>query len=52
MRAILHYTEPGDVVLGGFTDLGMTGVAAQPRGRPDPELTCAIGAEWKQGQRI
>ncbi len=29
MRYILHYTEPGDMVLDGFCGTGMTGVAAQ-----------------------
>lgn len=29
MRYILHYTEPGDVILDGFCGTGMTGVAAQ-----------------------
>ncbi len=29
MRYILHYTEPGDVILDGFAGSGMTGVAAQ-----------------------
>lgn len=29
MRYILHYTDPGDVVLDGFCGTGMTGVAAQ-----------------------
>ena len=29
MRHILHYTEPGDVVMDGFCGSGMTGVAAQ-----------------------
>lgn len=29
MRYILHYTEPGQVVLDGFCGTGMTGVAAQ-----------------------
>ncbi|MAK49099.1 MULTISPECIES: DNA methyltransferase [unclassified Marinobacter] len=29
MRYILHYTEPGDVVLDGFCGTGMTGVAAR-----------------------
>jgi hypothetical protein len=28
MRYILHYTDPGDVVLDGFCGTGMTGVAA------------------------
>jgi DNA modification methylase len=29
MRYILHYTEPGDLVLDAFSGTGMTGVAAQ-----------------------
>lgn len=29
MRYILHYTDPGDVVLDGFCGTGMTGVAAE-----------------------
>jgi 16S rRNA G966 N2-methylase RsmD len=29
MKYILHYTQPGDVVLDGFAGTGMTGVAAQ-----------------------
>jgi DNA modification methylase len=29
LRYILHYTEPGDIVLDGFAGTGMTGVAAQ-----------------------
>jgi len=29
MKYILHYTEPGDIVLDGFAGTGMTGVAAQ-----------------------
>jgi hypothetical protein len=29
MRYILHYTEPGDVILDGFCGTGMTGVAAK-----------------------
>ncbi len=28
MRYLLHYTEPGDVILDGFSGTGMTGVAA------------------------
>ena len=29
MRYILHYTDPGDLVLDGFSGTGMTGIAAQ-----------------------
>lgn len=35
MRYILHYTEPGDIVLDGFCGSGMTGVAAQLCGAKD-----------------
>ena len=34
MRFLLHYTQPGDVVLDGFCGTGMTGVAAQACGMP------------------
>ena len=36
--AILHYTDPGDVVLDGFSGSGMTGVAVQMCRQPDAEL--------------
>jgi DNA modification methylase/DNA-directed RNA polymerase subunit RPC12/RpoP len=45
MRYILHYTEPGDIVFDGFCGTGMTGVAAQMCGNPDPELKAKIEAE-------
>ena len=35
--SILHYTEPGDIVLDGFCGSGMTGVAAQWCGAAPPE---------------
>ncbi len=35
MRYILHYTDPGDIVLDGFCGAGMTGVAAQLCGDAD-----------------
>ena len=41
MRYILHYTEPGDVVLDGFAGTGMTGVAAQLCG--DRETVESLG---------
>jgi hypothetical protein len=34
MRYILHYTEPGDIVLDAFCGTGMAGVAAQLCGSP------------------
>lgn len=38
MRYILHYTNPGDIVLDGFAGSGMTGVAAQMCGMRDVEI--------------
>lgn len=45
IRAILHYAEPGDVVLDGFAGSGMTGVAAQICANPDAEFKLAVEAE-------
>lgn len=47
MRAILHYTEPGDVMLDGFAGSGMTGVAAQLCGLPDAEYKKLVDEEWR-----
>ena len=38
MRYILHYTQPGDVVLDGFAGTGMTGVAASMCENPSAEF--------------
>ena len=46
MRYILHYTKPGDVVFDGFCGTGMTGVAAQLCGSPDPDFRATVEAEW------
>lgn len=45
VRFLLHYTQPGDVVLDGFAGSGSTGVAAQACGQPDPELRQRIDTE-------
>ena len=45
MRFLLHYTQPGDVVLDGFCGTGMTGVAAQACGMPPSDLRRKIEAE-------
>ena len=42
MRYILHYTKPGDLVFDGFCGTGMTGVAAQMCGHPEPAFKSAI----------
>jgi DNA modification methylase len=48
MRYILHYTQPGDIVLDGFAGTGMTGVAAQLCGNSDAETKSKIEREWKE----
>jgi hypothetical protein len=51
MRAILHYTSPGDLVLDGFCGSGMTGVAAQMCGNPDNEFKQALEEECRRNRR-
>lgn len=54
MRYILHYTEPGDIVFDGFCGTGMTGVAAQVCGNPEPEFKSLVQkdqADVKWGTR-
>ena len=43
--SILHYTEPGDIVLDGFCGSGMTGVAAQFCGSAPAEYRMALDAD-------
>lgn len=45
--SILHYTEPGDVVLDGFAGSGMTGVAAQWCGTAPPDYRAKLEQQWK-----
>ena len=57
MRYILHYTKPGDIVFDGFCGTGMTGVAAQMCGNPDPVFKMQIenempGIEWGSRKAI
>lgn len=47
MRYLLHYTQPGDIVLDGFAGTGMTGVAAHICDNPDSELKYLIEKEFK-----
>lgn len=49
--SILHYTEPGDVVLDGFCGSGMTGIAAQWCGTAPPEFRTALEAAWAAEKR-
>ena len=50
--SILHYTEPGDVVLDGFCGSGMTGVAAQWCGVAPNTYRMALEGAWKKEGRI
>lgn len=45
--SILHYTEPGDIVLDGFCGSGMTGVAAQWCGAAPTAYRHELETEWK-----
>jgi hypothetical protein len=49
--SILHYTEPGDLVLDGFCGSGMTGVATHFCTSASPEYKAEIEAAWlKEGR--
>ena len=53
MKYILHYTEPGDIVLDCFCGSGMTGVAAQMCGQPEDDFARQMEVEMdvKWGER-
>jgi len=49
--SILHYTQPGEVVLDGFSGSGMTGVAAQWCGTAPSSYRHELELAWKKGSR-
>jgi len=49
--SILHYTNPGDVVLDGFAGSGMTGVAAQWCGTAPASYRHELELTWKKEGR-
>ena len=49
--SILHYTEPGDIVLDGFCGSGMTGVAAQWCGTAPLEYRLELEQQWQKEGR-
>lgn len=49
--SILHYTQPGDVVLDGFAGSGMTGVAAQWCGGAPATYRQELEMAWKKEGR-
>lgn len=48
---ILHYTQPGDLVLDGFCGSGMTGVAAQWCGSAPLDYRHQLELKWQQEGR-
>ena len=46
--SILHYTEPGDIVLDGFGGSGMTGVAAQWCGCAPASYRHELEMDWRR----
>ena len=46
MRYILHYTQPGDIVLDGFAGTGMAGVASSACENPDNESKTVIEKDF------
>ncbi len=44
--SILHYTDPGDIVLDGFSGSGMTGVAAQWCGSAPADYRKSLESAW------
>ncbi len=49
--SILHYTQPGEVVLDGFSGSGMTGVAAQWCGTAPSSYRHELELSWKKEGR-
>lgn len=49
--SILHYTEPGDIVLDGFGGSGMTGVAAQWCASAPAAYRHELETEWKKQEK-
>jgi len=49
--SILHYTEPGDIVLDGFCGSGMTGIAAQWCGTAPAGYRRQLEEQWRKEGR-
>jgi hypothetical protein len=49
--SILHYTNPGDIVLDGFSGSGMTGVAAQWCESASASYRAQLESEWRSAGR-
>jgi len=49
--SLLHYTEPGDIVLDGFCGSGMTGLATQWCGSAPPSYRRTLEEDWRREGR-
>lgn len=47
MRYILHYTQPGDIIVDSFCGTGMTGVASNACGQPSYEIKSEIETDFR-----
>jgi len=47
MRYILHYTQPGDIIIDSYAGTGMTGVAAQKCSNPSDKIKHRIEKDWQ-----
>lgn len=47
LNYLLFYTQPGDIILDGFSGTGMTGIASQVAARPDVELKFKVEDHFK-----
>ncbi|KUO63990.1 MAG: hypothetical protein APF83_08765 [Lutibacter sp. BRH_c52] len=50
MRYLMHYTQPGDIVLDGFAGTGMTGVAASLCENPKDDIKYLVELENKKAK--
>ena len=48
MRYVLHYTQPGDIVLDGFAGTGMTGVASSACSNPTSDERSEIESDFRE----
>lgn len=48
MRYILHYTQPGDIIVDNFAGTGMCGVAASQCNSPSYDIKTSIEADFRE----
>lgn len=52
MKYLLHYTQPGDIILDPFAGTGMTGLASQMLEDPDIETRISLGLTISQNNPL